>query len=144
MVSKVVSMCMSQRKTDPKKNMGKGFLPKGLGLTGDAHVGAEKEVSLLAKQSILSLCQETGISAAPGCFAENITTEGIDLTSLAIGTHLTVGNARLVMVQVGKEPSQAHTYNYQGYSILPKQGIFCKAVESGKVKIEDPVRLIKD
>jgi MOSC domain-containing protein YiiM len=53
-----------------------------------------------------------------------------------------VDDARLLVVQVGKDPSQAHTYNYQGYSILPMQGIFCKVVESGKVKIEDSIRLI--
>jgi molybdopterin adenylyltransferase len=76
--------------------------------------------------------------------SENLTTEGIDLTSLAIGALLTVGGARLAVVRVGKDPSQANTYNYQGYSILPKQGIFCKAFENGKVKIEDPVRLIRD
>jgi MOSC domain-containing protein YiiM len=144
MVGKVVGVRMSQRKTDPKKNVGKRFLPKRLGLASDAHVGTEKEVSLLAMESIRRLCQETGISAGRGCFAGNLATEGIDSISLAIGAHLTVGDARLVVVQVGKDPSQAHTYNYQGYSILPKQGIFCKVVESGKVKIEDSIRLMTD
>jgi MOSC domain-containing protein YiiM len=81
---------------------------------GDGYGGTEKEVSLLAMESIRKLCQETGISAERGCFAENLTTEGIDLTSLAMGAHLTVGNARFVVVQVGKDPLQARTYNYQG------------------------------
>ena len=80
MVGKVVGVCMSQRRTDSKKNIGKGILQKGLGLIGDSHAGTEKEVSLLAIESIRRLCRETGISAGPGCFAENITTEGIDLT----------------------------------------------------------------
>ena len=87
----VVGVCVSQRRTDPKKNVGKGFLQKGLGVAGDSHAGTEKEVSLLAIESIQKLCQETGLSAGPGCFAENITTEGIDLTSLPIGTHFTGG-----------------------------------------------------
>ena len=121
---KVVGVCMSQRRTDPKKNVGKGVLKKGLGLVGDSHAGSEKEVSLLAIESIQKLCQETGISAGPGCFAENITTEGMDLTSLPIGSKLQVGEAKLVVIQIGKDPSQAHTYNYQGYSILPKGGGF--------------------
>jgi MOSC domain-containing protein YiiM len=110
-------------------------------LTGDSHAGTEKEVSLLAIESIEKLCQETGISAGPGCFAENITTEGMDLTSLPIGWKLQVGEAKLEVIQIGKDPSQAHTYNYQGYSILPKEGIFCKVIESGEVKVGDSIRM---
>jgi MOSC domain-containing protein YiiM len=144
MVGKVVGVCISQRRTDPKKNVGKGFLQKRLGLLGDSHAETEKEVSLLAVESIHKLCQETGISAGPGCFAENITTEGIDLTFLPIGSHLQIGEAKLIVIQIGKDPSQAHTYNYQGYSILPKEGVFCKVTESGEIKIGDTIKLIED
>jgi MOSC domain-containing protein YiiM len=139
----IVGVCVSQRRTDPKQNVGKGFLQKGLGLVGDSHAGTEKEVSLLAIESIQKLCQETGIAARPGCFAENITTEGIDLISLPIGSKLQVGEAKLAVIQIGKDPSQAHTYGYLGYSILPKDGVFCKVIESGKVKIGDSIRMIK-
>jgi len=83
---KVVGVCMSQRRTDPKKNVGKGILIKGLGLAGDSHAGSEKEVSLLAIESIRRPSRETAILTGPGCFAENIPTEGIDLTSLLIGS----------------------------------------------------------
>lgn len=143
MVGKVVGVCMSQRRTDPKENIEKGFLQKGVGLVGDSHAGTEKEVSLLAMESIQKLCQERGLSAGPGSFAENITTEEIDLTSLSIGSHLEVGEAELEVIQIGKDPSQAHTYHYQGYSILPKEGIFCRVVKSGEVKIGDIIRTIE-
>jgi MOSC domain-containing protein YiiM len=112
-------------------------------LAGDSHAGCEKEVSLLAIESIQRLCQQTGILAGPGCFAENITTERMNLTSLLIGSKLQVGEAKLLVIQIGKDPSQAHTYNYQGYSILPKEGVFCKVIESGEVKIGDSIRTIK-
>jgi len=141
---KVIGVCASQRKTDPKINVGKGFFNKHVGLVGDSHAGTEKEVSLLAEESILKLRQETGISAGPGCFAENITTEGIDLTSLLIGARLQIGEARLVVIQLGKDPLQSHTYNYQGYSILPKEGLFCKVIESGEIKVGDRIGLIED
>ena len=144
MEGKVVGVCLSQRRTDPKKNAGKGFLQKGVGLLGDSHAGTEKEVSLLAIESIHRLGQETGISAGPGSFAENITTKGIDLTALPIGTGLHVGEAKLMVIQIGKDPSQAHTYNYQGYSILPKEGVFCKVTKSGEIKIDDMIKLIDD
>ena len=140
----VVGVCVSQRKTDPKKNVGKGFLRKGFGLVGDSHAGTEKEVSLLAIESIQKLCQETDLSAGPGSFAENITTEGVDLVSLPIGSKLQIGEAKLMVIQIGKDPSQAHTYNYQGYSILPEEGVFCKVIVSGEVKVGDFVKVIKD
>ena len=141
---KVVGVCMSQRRADPKMNVGRGLLKKGHGLVGDSHAGTEKEVSLLAIESIQKLYQETGLSAGPGCFAENITTEGIDLPSLPIGTRLQIGKAKLEVIQIGKDPAQAHTYNYQGYSILPKEGVFCKVTESGEVKIGDPIAICKE
>ena len=140
---KVVGVCVSQKRTDPKKNIGKGFLKKGFGLVGDSHAGTEKEVSLLAMESIRKLCQETGISADPGCFAENITTEGIDLTSLPIGSQLQVDEAKLMVIQIGKDLSQPHTYSYQGYSLLPTEGVFCKVIKSGEVKIGDSIRVIE-
>jgi MOSC domain-containing protein YiiM len=143
MVGKVAGVCMSQRRTDPKKNVRKGFLQKEFGLVGDSHAGTEKEVSLLAIESIHNLCRDTGISAGPGCFAENITTEGMNLTSLPIGSKLQVGEAKLMVIQIGKDASQAHTYNYQGHSILPKDGVFCKVIDSGQVKIGDAIRIIK-
>ena len=140
----VVGVCVSQRRTDPKKNVGKGLLRKGIGLVGDSHAGTDKEVSLLAIESIQKLCQETGLSAGPGSFAENITTEGVDLVSLPIGSKLKIGEAKLMVIQIGKDPSQPHTYNYQGYSLLPTEGVFCKVIESGEVKTGDFIKLIDD
>jgi MOSC domain-containing protein YiiM len=67
----------------------------------------------------------------------------MDLTSLPIGSKLQAGEAKLVVIQLGKDPSQAHTYNYQGYSILPKEGIFCKVIESGGVRVGDSIRMIE-
>jgi MOSC domain-containing protein YiiM len=141
-VGKVVGVCISQRRTDPKQNVDKGFLQKGLGLVGDSHAGTENEVSLLAIESLHKLRREAGISADPGSFAENITTEGIDLTLLPVGSQLQVGEAKLMVVQIGKDPSQPHTYHYQGYSLLPTEGIFCKVTESGEVRVGDPIRWI--
>jgi MOSC domain-containing protein YiiM len=143
MVGKVVGVCVSERRTDSKKNVGKGFLQRGLGLVGDSHAGTEKEVSLLAFESIQEVCQETGLSAGPGSFAENITTKGIDIGSIPIGSTLQMGEAKLMVIQIGKDPSQAHTYNFRGYSILPKEGVFCRVIESGEVKIGDSINLFK-
>jgi len=140
-VGTVVGVCLSKRRADPKTNVGKGFLQKGYGLVGDSHAGTEKEISLLAIESVQNLCQETGLSAGPGAFAENITTEGIDLRCLPLGSIIHINEAKLQIIQIGKDPSQVHTYNYQGYSILPKEGIFCKVLSSGEVKIGDLIEI---
>ncbi len=143
MEGRVVGVCLSRRRSDPKKNIGRGFLKKGMGVVGDSHSRTEKEVSLLAIERVRKLYDETGVWVEPGCFAENITTEGIDLKNLSVGTRLKVGQALLEVIQLGKDPSQAHTYHYQGYSLLPTEGIFCKVVESGEVKIGDSITVIE-
>jgi MOSC domain-containing protein YiiM len=141
-VGKVIGVCISRRKSDPKQNVGKGLLQKGLGLVGDSHAGTEKEVSLLAIESLHKLHRQAGIFAEPGSFAENITTEGIDLISLPVGSQLQVGEAKLMVVQIGKDPSQPHTYQYQGFSLLPTEGVFCKVIESGEITEGDPIKVL--
>ncbi len=111
----LVAVCRSDRRTDPKTDVGEGELRAGYGLVGDAHAGqSEREVSLLALESIRRANQEYGIRAGPGSFAENLTTEGLDLLSLRVGDRLRVGPALLEVVQIGKPPDVAHTYNFQG------------------------------
>jgi len=66
------------------------------------------------------------------------------LTSLPTGSQLKVGEAKPMLIQIGKDPSQAHTYHYQGYSILPRKGVFCKVMESGEIRIGDLVEVVKD
>ena len=140
---RVTGVCTSPTRQELKVNRGHGFLKKGFGLVGDSHGGTEKEVSLLAIESIQKICHEAGISAGPGSFAENITTEGIDLASLSIGDRLRVGPATLEVIQIGKDPSQAHTYHFHGYSILPKEGIFCKIIEGGTINVGDTVEVLE-
>ena len=72
------------------------------------------------------ICKEKKIEAGPGDFAENITTSGIELVSLPIGTRLQVGEAIIKIKRIGKEKHLIHTYNYKGVSILPERGAFAK------------------
>lgn len=142
-MARVVAVCASQRRSDPKVDIGSGELQAGYGLVGDAHAGvSEREVSLLGLESILRANAEHGIQAGPGSFAENLTIEGMDLLSLRVGDRLRVGPALLEVVQIGKPLSAAHTYNFQGVSILPKEGVFCRVLEGGIVSRGDPVEVI--
>jgi MOSC domain-containing protein YiiM len=108
-------------------------------LEGDSHAGTEKEISLLAEEDVQALCRGYNLTAEPGSFAENIRTEGIDLTVLPVGTTLLIGEAKLKVTQIGKDPSQSHTYSYRGHSLLPQKGIFGQVIKSGEVKVGDSV-----
>ena len=141
---KVVGVCVSKRRSDPKENVGRGYIKKGMGLAGDSHAGTEKEISLLAREAIHALCQKTGIVAGPGSFAENITTEGLELKKLPIGTEIQLGEAGLKVIGIGKDPSAPHTYSFQGFSLLREEGVFCKVAKSGWVQVVDLVRIVKD
>ncbi|MBM4464151.1 MAG: MOSC domain-containing protein [Chloroflexi bacterium] len=139
----VVAVCQSQQRTDPKVDVGEGELRAGHGLVGDAHAGlSERQVSLLAIESIERVNREYGITAVPGSFAENLTTAGLDLSALKVGDRLRAGEAELVVVQLGKPPGAAHNYNYQGVSILPREGVFCQVVRSGRVRCGDEIAVV--
>ena len=149
----IIAVCASQKRMDPKRDVGDGYLREGYGLVGDAHAGlSEREVSLLAWESIerlnLALSQaegkEHGVEAGPGDFAENLTTQGIDLVSLPLGARLRIGEAVLEVVQIGKPPHVAHTYNFQGLSILPTEGIFCRVIEGGRVRKGDEIAVLEE
>ncbi|HRR42160.1 MAG TPA: MOSC domain-containing protein, partial [Syntrophales bacterium] len=135
----VVGVCMSERRGDPKKNVGSGLLQPGVGLVGDSHAGTAKEITILARESVDRLWREKGISAEPGFFAENIATQGLDTASLVRGSVLEIGRAKLEVMQIGKDPSEAHTYQYKGYSLLPSEGVFCRVIEGGEIRVGDKV-----
>jgi MOSC domain-containing protein YiiM len=139
----IVAVCQSQQRTDPKVDVGEGELRAGHGLVGDAHAGlSERQVSLLAVESIERANREHSITAVPGSFAENLTTAGLDLGALRVGDRLRAGEAELVVVQLGKPPEMTHTYNYQGVSILPREGVFCQVMRSGRVHRGDEITRI--
>ena len=141
---RVIGICVSKRRSDPKENVGRGYIKKNMGLVGDSHAGTEKEVSLLAMESVRELSRKGGIVTYPGCFAENITTEGVELKSLPVGAEIQVGAARLRVLGVGKDPSAPHTYSFQGYSLLREEGVFCTVVRSGRVKVGDAITVVQD
>ncbi len=143
-MANLIGVNRSLKRTDPKTNVRRGELRPGLGLVGDAHAGlSEREVSLLDFRYVEALNAEHGLGAGPGAFAENLTTVGLETEKLRLGDHLRVGEAILEVVQLGKPLDVAHTYNYRGYSILPKVGIFLRVVRGGIVQVGDEVERIK-
>lgn len=81
------------------------YLKKNYGLVGDAHADCctHRQVSLLTIESINNM-RSLGFDVDPGDFAENLTCEGIDLVSLPVGTHTSIGKeVTLEITQIGKE-----------------------------------------
>jgi molybdopterin adenylyltransferase len=143
----VKAVCASRRRTDPKVDVGRGELRPNWGLVGDSHAGPPRpgrwQVSLLAWESVARLNREHGLAATPGSFAENLTTAGLDTASLQVGDRLRIG-ARVILEveQVGKPPEIAHTYNFQGHSLLPTEGIFCGVEVGGVVAAGDEIVIL--
>jgi len=146
MSAKVVSINISEKKGMRKKPVEEAEIRTNYGIEGDAHASSEwhRQVSLLARESIKKM-QDMGLDVKAGDFAENITTEGIDLVSLPIGTRLQLGQDIIGEVsQIGKECHTRCAIYYQaGDCVMPKEGIFIKVINGGKIKKGDPVVVVQ-
>jgi MOSC domain-containing protein YiiM len=144
MPAKVVSVNISEKKGVRKKPVEEVVLKTQYGIEGDAHASSEwhRQVSLLALESIRKM-QALGLDVSPGDFAENITTEGIDLVSLPVGAIITIGSETVGEVsQIGKECHTRCAIYYQaGDCVMPKEGIFIKVLKGGKIKKGDVIEV---
>ncbi len=139
MKGKVISVNVSSKKGVRKKPVPEISLGINYGIEGDAHASSEwhRQVSLLAIESIKKM-QALGLKVKAGDFAENITTEGINLPELPLGTQMTIGETELEVSQIGKECHTRCAIYYQaGDCVMPKEGIFVKVLKGGKIKEGD-------
>lgn len=143
MTSKVIAVCISKNKGERKTPVKSVNVLPNHGIDGDAHAGDwHRQVSLLAQESIEKM-QRLGLSVSAGDFAENITTIGIDLPKLAIGTKLKVGETIMEVTQIGKECHTRCAIYYQaGDCVMPKEGIFTKILRGGGIKPGDAVEIV--
>jgi len=141
----VVAVCRSDNKGERKKNVGEARILADYGLEKDAHSGDwHRQVSLLALESINKM-RENGFDVNPGDFAENITTEGVELVGLPLGTRLQLGEEVLLEVtQLGKEcHDRCAIYYLAGDCVMPREGIFARVLQGGRVKVGDPIALLR-
>ena len=141
---KVLAVNISKEKGMRKSNVGKSCLLPEFGLKDDAHGGKwHRQVSLLAMESIQKMIR-MGLKVGPGDFAENITTEGLDLVKLPVGTRITIGQGALLEVtQIGKVCHTRCAIYYQaGDCVMPKEGIFAKVIEGGEIAVGDEIHVL--
>jgi MOSC domain-containing protein YiiM len=144
-MARIIAVCKSEKKGTKKKDVGEGLLKAEFGLVGDAHADCctHRQVSLLAVESIDKM-RALGLEVNPGDFAENLTTEGIDLVSLPIGTRISVGEQIVLEVtQIGKEcHAGCAIYRQVGKCIMPEEGVFAKVIQGGPVRAGDHIKVV--
>lgn len=140
----VVSVNISEKKGTVKTPVESGELCVGLGLAGDAHAGpGVRQVSLLAEESIEKMRRQGAHGLVSGSFAENITTRGVELHTLPVGTRLRIGETLHVVTQIGKECHKGCAIRAQvGDCVMPREGIFTNVLKGGMVRAGDPVAVL--
>ena len=148
---KVFSLNVSSEKGVPKEARDQVSLRENFGLVGDAHGGPGlRQVSLLAIESIRrqTACpkvKQKGLTLAPGDFAENITTEGLELAGLTLGDRLKIKDKIILEItKIGKECHKyCAIYKKIGDCIMPREGIFARVVKGGEISRGDAIEVIK-
>ena len=144
MAASIVAVSISMAKGEKKTPSESVHLRENYGIIGDAHAGDwHRQVSLLAEESIAKMVA-LGLAVGPGDFAENITTQGLDLVSLPIGTRLGIGPVVLEISQIGKVCHTRCAIYYQaGDCVMPKEGVFATVVSGGIIKPNDEIQLLE-
>lgn len=143
---KIIAVSVSKKKGTKKTNVSLIRLKRDFGIVGDAHAGEKfRQVSLLALGSIRKM-QDKGLNVKAGDFAENITTQDIDLVNLKIGTKLKIGkNAILEISQIGKTcHTRCNIYYQAGDCVMPTEGVFARVLRPGLIKPKDTIEVIED
>ena len=140
----VVSVNLSPRKTMRKARGTSARLVFDRGFEADAHAGDwHRLVSLLAQESIDTMIAK-GLTVGPGDFAENITTQGIDLLALPVGSRLRVGDSAILEIsQIGKVcHAKCAIYKQAGDCVMPREGLFAVVREAAEVRVGDSVEVL--
>ena len=140
-MAKVTAVNISEKKGVIKHPIEKGFFKFNHGLEGDAHAGNwHRQVSFLGEESIDKMRATGATGLCSGKFAENLTTEGIILYELPVGTKIKVGEVVFEVTQIGKECHLGcEIRNLVGDCVMPREGIFAKVITEGYIKAGDDI-----
>jgi len=144
-MGKILSVNISDKKGEKKHNIGACHALINQGLENDAHIGmAIRQISLLAAESIEKIRQK-GLNVNYGDFAENLTTQGIELYTLLLGTRIKIGNDVLLEVtQIGKTClTPCAIYHAVGDCVMPKEGIFVRVLSEGMIAVGDEIAVVE-
>ncbi|MCR4309039.1 MAG: molybdopterin-binding protein [Deltaproteobacteria bacterium] len=138
---KVISVNISEKKGTVKHPVEEITITR-TGVMEDAHAGEwHRQVSMLAVESVEKFSKEAKRKINFGEFAENITTQGIELSGCRIFDRFRIGDAELELTQIGKEchGTACAIFKEVGNCVMPKEGIFCRVLKTGKIKPNDRI-----
>ncbi len=140
----VKAINISEKKGVIKTPIDKGRFIEGHGLEGDAHAGKwHRQVSLLAEESVQKMREQGVEGLCSGKFAENLTTEGLILHNLPVGTRLKIGSTVHEVTQIGKECHEGCAIKQQvGQCIMPREGIFTRVIVTGEIVVGDAIEIM--
>ena len=144
-IGRIAALSISKEKGIPKTNVTSAKLIENFGIKGDVHAGNwHRQVSFLALESIEKMREKGLANLRPGAFAENITTEFLELPNLEVGTRVHIGKeAELEITQIGKEcHSKCAIYCKVGDCVMPREGIFARVIRGGDIFIDDEIEIV--
>ena len=143
-MGKVIAVCTSPAKGTEKVNVNEAVFVEDYGIEGDAHAGKwHRQVSLLSYDKIREF-RDRGADVENGAFGENLVVEGIDFSSLPVGTRLRCGDVILEVTQIGKTcHNDCAIRKAAGDCVMPREGIFVRILRGGTVRPGDGIRVIE-
>ena len=141
MSGEIYRISVSAETGSKKENVESARLAEDFGIVNDAHAGSERQVSLLPFEAFAEV-REHVPQIRPGDFAENITTRGLDMSSVSIGDRLTIGaSVKLVITHIGKKcHNGCYIKEAVGDCIMPRMGLFARIAAGGTVRVGDTIR----
>jgi len=144
-LGKIIAISISQRKGQRKENIALAHFIENFGLEGDVHAGNwHRQVSLLAIETFSEL-RHKHKELKPGDFAENITTQGLDLNRLKVGDILSLGGGKVLLeiTQFGKECHYGCAIRQQvGDCVMPSHGVFAKVLKGGVIAAGESIEVL--
>ena len=140
----IYAISISPERGQLKKEVVEANVIEGYGIENDGHAGDwGRQITCLNWASVQKSNKENQLNMGPGDFAENILIDGIDFSKLLVGSRLRLGtNTVLEVTQIGKEDHPSIVTRTFGVSLLPSEGLFCKAVTGGVIKKGDFVEIV--
>lgn len=140
-IGTILAISISEIKGVPKTPIESCIMLEDFGIEGDAHGGKwHRQVSLLGVESAQKVADQGMEGICHGRFAENVTTQGIVLYALPVGTKIWLGNTLHEVTQIGKECHHGCAIKTTvGDCVMPREGIFTRVLTSGPVHVGDGI-----
>jgi MOSC domain-containing protein YiiM len=168
MSGRVLAVSVSGTHTMSKPNVTRIRLLEGLGVEGDAHMGATvkhrsrvardptqanlRQVHLIQSELHDEL-RDKGFAVTPGLMGENVTTRGVDLLGLPVGARLHLGAGAIVEITGLRNPCYQLDGLQKGLmaatldkdadgNLIRKAGVMGIVIAGGEVAVGDAIRVV--